>query len=93
MRFVNDFIFPTLKAGAVYENKYLLRYIHSTPGYSKTPRVEIAEKEVSPYGNMPPAQTGKGRRDRVRFELTIMALNPRLEIIAPWRIWNLKSEG
>ena len=85
--FVNDFIFPTLKAGAVYENKYLLGTSMARPVIAKR-LVEIAEKEGAIA--ICHGATGKGN-DQVRFELTIMALNPRLEIIAPWRIWNLKS--
>lgn len=85
--FVNDFIFPTLKAGAVYENKYLLGTSMARPVIAKR-LVEIAEKEGAIA--ICHGATGKGN-DQVRFELTIMALNPRLKIIAPWRIWNLKS--
>lgn len=85
--FVNDFIFPTLKAGAVYEKKYLLGTSFARPVIAKR-LVEIAEKENAVA--ICHGATGKGN-DQVRFELTIKALNPNLEIIAPWRIWDLKS--
>lgn len=85
--FVNDFIFPTLKAGAVYERKYLLGTSFARPVIAKR-LVEIAEKEGAVA--ICHGATGKGN-DQVRFELTIMALNPSLKIIAPWRIWDIKS--
>jgi len=85
--FVNDFIFPTLKAGAVYEGKYLLGTSMARPVIAKR-LVEIAEKEGA--SAICHGATGKGN-DQVRFELTIKALNPHIKIIAPWRIWNIKS--
>ncbi|MDR2091046.1 MAG: argininosuccinate synthase [Clostridiales bacterium] len=85
--FVNDFIFPTLKAGAVYEDKYLLGTSMARPVIAKR-LVEIAEKENADA--ICHGCTGKGN-DQVRFELTIKALNPSLKIIAPWRVWNIKS--
>ena len=85
--FVNDFIFPTLKAGAVYEGKYLLGTSFARPVIAKR-LVEIAEREGAVA--ICHGATGKGN-DQVRFELTIKALNPHLKIIAPWRIWNIKS--
>ncbi|HHY82334.1 MAG TPA: argininosuccinate synthase [Clostridiales bacterium] len=85
--FVNDFIFPTLKAGAVYEKKYLLGTSFARPVIAKR-LVEIAEKEGAVA--ICHGATGKGN-DQVRFELTIKALNPNLRIIAPWRIWDIKS--
>jgi argininosuccinate synthase len=85
--FVNDFIFPTLKAGAVYEKKYLLGTSFARPVIAKR-LVEIAEKEGAIA--ICHGATGKGN-DQVRFELTIKALNPHLKIIAPWRIWDIKS--
>ena len=84
--FVNDFIFPTLKAGAKYEG-YLLGTSFARPPIAKR-LVEIAKKEVADA--ICHGCTGKGN-DQVRFELTIKALAPELEIIAPWRIWNIKS--
>ena len=85
--FVYDFIFPTMKAGAVYEKKYLLGTSIARPVIAKR-LVEIAEKEGAVA--VCHGATGKGN-DQVRFELTVMALNPNLKIIAPWRIWNIKS--
>ena len=85
--FVNDYIFPTLKAGAVYEGKYLLGTSFARPVIAKK-LVEIAENEGA--AAICHGATGKGN-DQVRFELSIKALNPHLKIIAPWRIWNIKS--
>ena len=85
--FVTDFIFPTLKAGAIYEGKYLLGTSMARPVIAKR-LVEIAEKEDATA--IAHGATGKGN-DQVRFELTIKALNPHLKIIAPWRIWDIKS--
>ena len=85
--YVSDFIWPTLKAGAVYEGKYLLGTSHARPCIAKR-LVEIAEKEGATA--ICHGCTGKGN-DQVRFELTIKALAPHLKIIAPWRIWDIKS--
>lgn len=85
--FVTDFIWPTLKAGAIYENDYLLGTSMARPLMAKK-LVEIAEAEgayIIAHGC-----TGKGN-DQVRFETTIKALNPAIRIIAPWRTWNLES--
>lgn len=85
--FVQDFIWPTLKAGAVYENDYLLGTSMARPLMAKK-LVEIAELEgayIIAHGC-----TGKGN-DQVRFETTIKALNPAIRIIAPWRSWDLHS--
>ncbi len=84
--FVNDFVFPTLKAGANYEG-YLLGTSFARPPIAKR-IVEIAKKEGADA--ICHGCTGKGN-DQVRFELTIKALAPEMEIIAPWRIWNIKS--
>lgn len=84
--FVKDFIFPTLKAGAKYEG-YLLGTSFARPPIAKR-LVEIAKKEGADA--ICHGCTGKGN-DQVRFELTIKALAPELEIIAPWRIWDIKS--
>lgn len=84
--FVNDFIFPTLKAGAKYEG-YLLGTSFARPPIAKR-LVEIAKKEGADA--ICHGCTGKGN-DQVRFELTIKALAPELTIIAPWRIWDIKS--
>ncbi len=85
--YVKDFIFPTLKAGAIYEGKYLLGTSHARPIIAKR-LVEIALAEGATA--ICHGATGKGN-DQVRFELTIKALAPHLKIIAPWRIWDIKS--
>ncbi len=85
--YVKDFIFPTVKADAVYEGKYLLGTSHARPIIAKR-LVEIALEEGATA--ICHGATGKGN-DQVRFELTIKALAPHLKIIAPWRIWDIKS--
>ena len=85
--YVANYIFPTLKAGAVYEGKYLLGTSHARPCIAKR-LVEIAEREGAVA--ICHGATGKGN-DQVRFELTVKALAPHLKIIAPWRIWDIKS--
>ncbi len=85
--YVTDFIWPTLKAQAVYEGKYLLGTSHARPCIAKR-IVEIARKEGATA--ICHGCTGKGN-DQVRFELTIKALAPEMKIIAPWRIWDIKS--
>lgn len=85
--FVTDYIFPTLKAGAVYEHKYLLGTSFARPIIAKR-LVEIAEREGATA--ICHGCTGKGN-DQVRFELSIKALAPDMKIIAPWRIWDIKS--
>ncbi len=85
--FVTDFIYPTLKAGAVYEGKYLLGTSMARPLIAKR-LVEVAEQEGCDA--ICHGATGKGN-DQVRFELTIKALAPHMKIIAPWRIWDIKS--
>jgi argininosuccinate synthase len=85
--FIADYVFPTLKAGAIYEDDYLLGTSFARPLIAKK-LVELAEKEGA--FAIAHGATGKGN-DQVRFEVTIKAINPYLEIIAPWRMWNLKS--
>lgn len=85
--FITDFIYPTLKAGAIYESKYLLGTSFARPLIAKR-LVEIAEKEGAVA--IAHGATGKGN-DQVRFELAVKALNPDLKIIAPWREWDIKS--
>lgn len=85
--FVDDFIIPCVKAGTVYENKYLLGTSMARPLIAKR-LVEIAKQEGATA--ICHGATGKGN-DQVRFELTIKALAPELKIIAPWRIWDLTS--
>jgi argininosuccinate synthase len=84
--FVNDFIFPTLKMGAKYEG-YLLGTAFARPLIAKR-LVQVAKKENA--GTVCHGCTGKGN-DQVRFELAVKALAPELEIIAPWRIWDITS--
>ena len=85
--FVENYIFPTMQAGAVYEDKYLLGTSFARPVIAKA-IVDIAKKEGADA--ICHGCTGKGN-DQVRFELTIKAFAPEMTIIAPWRIWNIKS--
>ncbi len=85
--FIRDYILPTVQAGAVYERKYLLGTSMARPLIAKR-QVEIAEQEGADA--VAHGCTGKGN-DQVRFELTYMALNPRLKVIAPWREWDIRS--
>ncbi len=85
--FASDYIIPTVKAGAVYEGKYLLGTSFARPIIAKR-IVEIALAEGADA--ICHGCTGKGN-DQVRFELTIKAFAPNMKIIAPWRIWDLKS--
>lgn len=85
--FVNEYILPCVKAGAVYENKYLLGTSMARPLIAKR-LVEIAKKEGA--SAICHGATGKGN-DQVRFELTIKSLAPELKIIAPWRLWDMAS--
>lgn len=87
--FIEDYAFKSLKAGAKYENIYLLGTAIARPLISKV-LVEVAKKEnaeVIVHGC-----TGKGN-DQIRFELSIMALAPEIEVIAPWRIWDIKGRS
>ena len=85
--FIKDYVWPTVKAGAVYEKKYLLGTSFARPLIAKK-LVEIAEAEGADA--IAHGATGKGN-DQVRFELSVKALNPDLAIIAPWREWELRS--
>ena len=85
--FLTDYVFPTMQAGAVYEREYLLGTSIARPLIAKK-LVDIAEAEGADAVSH--GCTGKGN-DQVRFELTIMALNPKLKVIAPWREWEIKS--
>ena len=85
--FITDYIYPTLKAGALYEGKYLLGTSFARPIIAKR-MVEIAKREGCTA--IAHGCTGKGN-DQVRFELTVKALAPELKIIAPWRIWDIRS--
>src|SRR3954465_3875788 len=85
--FVRDFIFPTLRAGAVYNRKYLLGTSMARPLIARR-QVEVARRvgaDALAHGC-----TGKGN-DQVRFELTYAALAPELPVIAPWREWDIRS--
>ncbi len=85
--FLRDYVFPTMQAGAVYEREYLLGTSIARPLIAKK-MVEIAENEGADA--IAHGCTGKGN-DQVRFELTAMALNPKLKVIAPWREWEIRS--
>jgi argininosuccinate synthase len=85
--FVKDFIFPAFRANAIYEGSYLLGTSLARPLIARE-QVKVAEAEDADAVSH--GATGKGN-DQVRFELTYMALNPHLKIIAPWRIWDLNS--
>jgi argininosuccinate synthase len=85
--FLTGYVFPALKAGAVYEHKYLLGTSLARPVIAKH-QVEVALREGATA--VAHGCTGKGN-DQVRFELTYQALAPELKIIAPWREWTLKS--
>jgi argininosuccinate synthase len=87
--FVGDFVFPMLRAGAVYEGTYLLGTSIARPIIAKR-QVEIAEETGSDAVSH--GATGKGN-DQVRFELTFAALAPQLAVVAPWRTWNLNSRS
>jgi argininosuccinate synthase len=85
--FVSEYLFPMLRAGAIYEHKYLLGTSVARPLIAKH-LVNVAHEvgaDAIAHG-----ATGKGN-DQVRFELTVMALDPRLKIIAPWREWEIRS--
>jgi len=85
--FVTDFIYPAFRANAIYEGSYLLGTSLARPLIARQ-QVNLAEAEDADAVSH--GATGKGN-DQVRFELTYMALNPRLKVIAPWRIWDLNS--
>jgi argininosuccinate synthase len=87
LEFLTDFVFPTMQAGATYERDYLLGTSFARPLIAKR-LVEVAEIEGADA--VAHGATGKGN-DQVRFELTVMALNPKLRIIAPWREWNIRG--
>ncbi len=84
---VNDYIVPTIKAGATYENVYLLGTPFSRPLIAKK-LVEVAKKEGADA--ICHGCTGKGN-DQVRFEMGVKAFAPDIDVIAPWRVWDIKS--
>ncbi len=85
--FIENYIYPTLKAGAIYERKYLLGTSFARPLIAKR-QIEIAAQEGA--NAVAHGCTGKGN-DQVRFELSYKALNPKIRIIAPWREWEIRS--
>ncbi len=87
--FARDYIFPAFRANAIYEGSYLLGTSLARPLIAKE-QVRIAAEEGGDAVSH--GATGKGN-DQVRFELAYLALNPRLSIIAPWRIWDLNSRN
>jgi argininosuccinate synthase len=87
--FVRDFVFPMFRAGAIYENQYLLGTSIARPLIAKR-QVEIARQERADA--VAHGATGKGN-DQVRFELTYAALDPELTVIAPWREWDMKGRA
>jgi len=85
--FVEDYLFPLVRSGAVYEGKYLLGTSVARPLIAKC-LVETAEAEGAEA--VAHGATGKGN-DQVRFEVSVMALNPDLKVVAPWREWDIRS--
>ena len=85
--FVRDFIFPMVRANAIYEGGYMMGTSIARPLIAKH-QMLIARKERADAVSH--GATGKGN-DQVRFELTYLALNPHIKIIAPWKIWSFKS--
>ena len=86
--FVTDYIFPAIKANAVYENRYLLGTALARPLIAKK-HIEIAKKENASYVSH--GATGKGN-DQVRFELSFFALNPKIKVLAPWKMQEFLNE-
>jgi len=87
--FVRDFVFPMFRANAVYEGTYLLGTSIARPCIAKA-QMEIVERENADAVSH--GATGKGN-DQVRFELTYLAINPDIKVIAPWRIWDMRSRS
>jgi len=87
--FVKDYIFPMLRANAIYEGTYMLGTSIARPLIAKR-QIEIARQEGADAVSH--GSTGKGN-DQVRFELTYLALSPHIKIIAPWRIWDFNSRN
>lgn len=85
--FLTDYVFPTLRAGAVYEGKYLLGTAMARPLIAKK-LVEVAHREGAKA--VAHGATGKGN-DQVRFEVGVKALDPDLVVVAPWRLWEIRS--
>jgi argininosuccinate synthase len=87
--FVRDFVFPMLRANAVYEGSYLLGTSIARPCIAKS-QMELAER--SSANAVSHGATGKGN-DQVRFELTYLSMNPEIVVIAPWRLWDMRSRS
>ena len=87
--FVRDFVFPCLKANAVYEGRYLLGTSMARPVIAKY-QMAVAKKERADA--VAHGATGKGN-DQVRFELSYYAIDPHIRVIAPWREWTLRSRS
>ncbi len=87
--FVRDFVFPMLRAGAVYEGNYLLGTSIARPIIAKAQMEVVRATRADAVSH---GATGKGN-DQVRFELTCYAINPHIRVIAPWREWELKSRS
>jgi argininosuccinate synthase len=87
--FVREYVFPAFRANAIYEGDYLLSTALARPLIARR-QITIAEKEKACAVSH--GATGKGN-DQVRFELSFMALNPNIKIIAPWREWDFKSRS
>ena len=87
--FARDFCFPMLRANAVYEGEYLLGTSIARPVIAKA-MMDVARDEGA--DSIAHGATGKGN-DQVRFELTAMAIDPRIQVIAPWRTWSLRSRS
>src|SRR5690349_1190164 len=85
--FLTDYVFAAVRAGAVYEEKYLLGTSLARPPIAKA-QVEVAMRENA--STVAHGCTGKGN-DQVRFELTYQALAPELKVLAPWRTWAIRS--
>ncbi|MEW5921316.1 MAG: argininosuccinate synthase [Bacillota bacterium] len=87
--FVEEYVFPMLQSGALYEGKYMMGTAIARPVIARA-MVQVALQEGA--DTVAHGATGKGN-DQVRFELTVKALAPQLKIIAPWRIWNIRSRS
>jgi argininosuccinate synthase len=85
--FIRDYILPTMQAGAIYERKYLLGTSFARPIIAKHQVMIAAQEGADAVAH---GATGKGN-DQVRFELSYMALDPNLKIIAPWREWTIRG--
>ena len=87
--FVGDFVFPALRANAVYEGSYLMGTSLARPLIAKA-QMEIAKEEGA--DGVSHGSTGKGN-DQVRFELSYLSIDPKIKIVAPWREWEFKGRG